>query len=134
MKIVLYLILLCLSLNLQANEVKFFGPNAVIPDVVQQDMISLSIEALLRNCSYAKIISNPKIKKINRGVEVNYSTAISIDNQNVGKIANINKVVIRLWDNAEKNYGMDIYAYNDTGIYSFAKYYNLAYPIINMIL
>ena len=79
-------------------------------------------------------ICSVKIKKITRGVEVNYSSPISFNHLPAGKVTNINKVIVRLWDDAEKNYGMDIYAFADTGIYLLGKYKGMGYPIINMIL
>ena len=135
MKVILLSIaLLSVSLNLEASDVKYFGENAVVPDPGQKELIAASIEALVQDCSVATKIKEIKIQKIFRGLEVNYSSPISFNHPPAGNVASVNKVIVRLWDNAEKSYGMDIYAYTDSDIYLLGKYRRLGYPIINMIL
>lgn len=131
--ILLSVVLLSLSLHLEANEAKYFGENAVIPDAVQKELIAASVEALVQDCSAATKIEETYMKKMVRGLEVNYSTPIKY-NHPAGNITGITKVIIRLWDNAERSYGMDIYAFTESDIYLLGKYMHLAYPIINMIL
>lgn len=126
-------ILIFPSFSIQANEAVFFGENAVIPDPVQGELIAASIEALVQDCSSAvKIDKLPAID--GQGVEVNFSTqSIEFNHPSVGNVTGVTKVIVRLWDNAEQNMGMDIYAISGANIYSLGKYSRLAYPIINMI-
>lgn len=128
------IILLLLSVNVTANEVRFYGPNAVIPDAHQQTMIAESIDALVHDCTVATKIGEDEVKSVIRGLEVHFTKPITVTAPPAGEIKNINKVVVRLWDNAEQSYGMDIYAYNNTDVYLLGKYTYLAYPIINMII
>ena len=134
MKSIIFGILIFSSFLVHANEARFLGENAVIPDPGQGEEIASSIEALVLDCSSAtKVESVPDSN--NPGVEVIFSTrAIEFDRPSAGKVTGVTKVIVRLWDNAEKNYGMDIYAFSGTNIYSLGKYSRLAYPIINMIM
>jgi len=126
-------ILISLSFSLQANEARFFGENAITPDPVQSELIASSIEALIQDCSSAAKIDNLPIID-GQGIEATYSTLpIEFSHPPAGKVAGVTKVIVRLWDNAENNYGMDIYAISGSDIYSLGKYSRLAYPIINMI-
>ena len=117
-----------------ANEVQYFGPNSVVPDALQKEMIASSVIALIQDCTVATKISKNKTKLVERGLEVNFTKPVTFNAQPAGKVNNINRVVVMLWDNAEENYGMDIYAYNDSEVYLLGKYMHLAYPIINMII
>lgn len=125
--------LILIPFSIQANEARFFGENAVVPDPVQSELIAASIEALVQDCSTAAKIEKPRLTG-GQGVEATFSSgAIEFNHPPVGKITGVTKVIVRLWDNAEKNYGMDIYAFSGANIYSLGKYSRLAYPIINMI-
>ena len=126
--------MLLISLNVCGDEVRYFGPNSVVPDALQKKMIASSVIALIQDCKVATKISKDKTKLLERGLEVNFTKPVTINAQPAGKVYNINRVVVRLWDNAEKNYGMDIYAYNESEVYLLGKYTHLAYPIINMII
>ena len=126
--------LLLSSFNVAADEVRFFGPNSVVPDSIQKEMIAASINALVQDCAVAIKISKKNIALIKRGLEVNFTKPVIFNAPPAGKVVNINKVVVSLWDNAEESYGMDIYAYNDSEVYLLGKYRHLAYPIINMII
>jgi len=121
------------SFSVQANEAIFFGENAVTPDPVQSELIASSIEALVQDCSSAtKIDKLPIID--GQGIEATFSTrSIEFNFPSAGKVTGVTKVIVRLWDNAEQNMGMDIYAFSGANIYSLGKYSRLAYPIINMI-
>lgn len=121
-------------LLVHANEARFLGENAVMPDPVQRELIASSIEALVQDCSSAvKVESLPESS--NPGVEAIFSTrAIEFNHPSAGKVTGVTKVVVRLWDNAENNYGMDIYAFSGPNIYLLGKYSRLAYPIVNMII
>ena len=132
--VLLSAVLLSMALNVAANDVKYFGPNAVIPDAVQKDMIAASIDALIQDCAVATKISRNEIRRIKRGLEVNYSNPVTFNSPPAGKVSNINKVVVSLWDNAEESYGMDIYAFSDSEVFLLGKYKHLSYPIINMII
>jgi len=131
---IIFGILMLPPLLVHANEARFLGENAVIPDPVQSELIASSIEALVQDCSSAtKVDTLPDSK--NPGVEAIFSTrAIEFNHPSAGKVIGVTKVVVRLWDNAENNYGMDIYAFSGSNIYSLGKYSRLAYPIINMII
>ncbi|MDH3612716.1 MAG: hypothetical protein OEU90_02725 [Gammaproteobacteria bacterium] len=122
-----------LSFSLQANEARFFGDSAVTPDPVQSELIAASIDALVQDCSSATKIENlPLID--GQGIEATYSThPIEFDLHPAGRVTGVTKVIVKLWDNAERNFGMDIYAFSGSDIYSLGKYSRLAYPIINMI-
>ena len=126
--------MLLISLNVYADEVRYFGPNSVIPDSLQGEMIASSVIALIQDCTVATKISQNKTKIVERGLEVNFTNPVIFNAQPAGKVNNINRVVVRLWDDAEVNYGMDIYAYNGSEVYLLGKYQHLAYPIINMII
>jgi len=133
MKSIPVAILILFSLSIHANEAKFLGENAVIPDPVQSELIAASIEALVQDCSTAIKIEKPGTRN-GPGVEVTYSSqTIDFDHPPAGKVTGVTKVIVRLWDNAERNYGMHIYAYSGSDVYSLGKYSRLAYPIINMI-
>jgi len=131
---IIFGILILPSLLVHANEARFLGENAVIPDPVQSELIASSIEALVLDCSSAIKIESLR-ESNNPGVEAIFSTrAIEFDHPSAGKVTGVTRVIVRLWDNAGKNYGMDIYAFSGTNIYSLGKYSRLAYPIINMII
>ena len=133
MRKIFIVIPLLLSFSLHANEARFFGESAVTPDPVQSELIAASIDALIQDCSSAtRIESLPVID--GQGIEVTYSThPIEFDHHPAGRVTGVTKVIVRLWDNAEQNLGMDIYAFSGSDIYSLGKYSRLAYPVINMI-
>ena len=121
------------SFSVQANEARFFGENAVIPDPVQSELIASSIEALIQDCSSATEMEKLPIIS-GQGIEATFSSrSIEFNHPPAGKVTDVTKVIVMLWDNAEENYGMDIYAFSGANIYSLGKYSRLAYPIINMI-
>ena len=112
----------------------FIGANSVVPDKVQTILISKSIIALVNDCKTATKIGKNEVRPVNRGLVVSFTDPIMFSAPPAGKQSDIKKVVIRLWDNAEESYGMDIYAYNDREVYLLGKYEYLAYPIINMMI
>ena len=126
--------LLLITLNVSANDVQYIGPNSVVPDALQKEMIASSVIALVRDCTVATKIGKNETKLVERGLEVNFTRPVTFNAHPAGKVNNINKVVVRLWENAEENFGMDIYAYNDSEVYLLGKYMHLAYPIINMVI
>ena len=131
----LLIVLLSWSFQLWANNAKYLGESAVIQDAVQQELIAASIETLVvQDCSVASKIEQTTMKSIGKGVEVNYSIPIAFNHPPAGRVTNVNKVIIRLWDNAEQSMGMDIYAFRGDDVYLLGKYRSLAYPIINMIM
>lgn len=98
------------------------------------EMISKSVVALVHDCKTATKIGFDDVKPVSRGLEARFAQPVMFSAPPAGRQGNIRKVVVRLWDNAETSYGMDIYAYNDAEVYLLGKYVHLAYPIINMIL
>ena len=128
-----FMFLITIVFNIEASEVIFFGENAVVPDLVQKEMIANSIIALVEDCSIATQIKQTEIIHTGQGLEVIFSSPIEFSSSPAGRVTNVSRIVIRLWNNAEKNYGMYIYAYADSQVYLLAKYHRLAYPIINMI-
>jgi len=132
-RIVFIAILIFASFPILANEAIFFGENSVVPDPVQSELIASSIEALVQDCSSAtKIDKLPIID--GQGIEATFSTRpIAFNLPSAGNVTGVTKVIVELWDNAEQNMGMDIYAFSGANIYSLGKYSRLAYPIINMI-
>jgi hypothetical protein len=130
---IVIVVLVLLPFSTQANEARFFGANAVVPDPTQSELIAASIDALVQDCSSAeKIDALPVID--GQGIEATYTTQpIEFDIHPAGKVSGVTKVIVRLWENAERNFGMDIYAFSGSDIYSLGKYSRLAYPIINMI-
>ena len=133
MKHILGTILFLLSAQLHADQAKFYGDNAVVPDPVQQELIAASIYALLQDCSVASRIDKSEIQLQHRRIEVRFSNTVAFDLPPAGKVSGINKVIVSLPDNAEQTMRMNIYAYNQDDVYSLSKYRHLAYPIINMI-